>query len=84
MQYNVPAKAVGCRVRETLQPAVDGAEVLRFYDLPQPMESMPIDPHGEYDVWVGETEDTAYLAVSALQVLAQSVERLIATFERHD
>lgn len=81
--HNVPEAAVGCRARLTLRPAENGAEVLRMYDLPQPAHSLDLEPQGEWDVWVGETEETAYVEVMALDVLFRPVESIIDGFEQH-
>lgn len=81
--YNVPEAAVGCRVRLALRPAENGAEVLRMYDLPQPAHSLDIEPQGDWGVWVGETEETAYVEVMALDVLFRPVESIIDGFEQH-
>jgi hypothetical protein len=84
VSYNIPEQAVGCAVISTLQPAHDGAEVLRLTGLSAPVEAAAIDPQGgAYDVWVAETADTSYRAVRDLGALATMVDEVIATFQRH-
>ncbi len=83
ISHNVPVEAVGCTVTVNLQPAHDGSEVLRYTNLPTPLEAVAIDPAGEFDVWVSETDDTAYIEVSRLEILVVQVTAVIDAFERH-
>lgn len=83
ISYNVPEQAVGCTVISSLQPARNGAEVLRLTGLPAPIEASAIDPQGAFDVWVAETDDTNYRAVRDLGALVTIVEEVIATFQRY-
>lgn len=80
--HNLPPEAVGCTVTVTLQPASDGAEVLRFSNLPEPLPSMDLDPSGQFDVWVGETDETAYVSISDLDLLMTQVAEVIDAFEK--
>ena len=83
ISHNVPVEAVGCTVTVSLQPALDGSEVLRYTHLPTPLDQVAIDTIGQFDVWVGETEDTAYIEVSHLDLLVTQVVAVIDAFERH-
>lgn len=83
ISHNVPVEAVGCTVTVSLQPALDGSEVLRYTNLPTPLDQVAIDTIGQFDVWVGETEDTAYIEVSHLDLLVTQVVAVIDAFERH-
>jgi hypothetical protein len=83
VSHNVPVEAVGCTVTVTLQPANDGSEVLRYSNLPSPIATVAIEPEGQFDVWVGETEDTAYIEISRLDVLVTQVTAVIDAFERN-
>jgi len=44
---------------------------------------LAVDPEGRFDVWVGETNDTAYLSIADLGMLVTQVEQVIDAFERH-
>lgn len=81
ISYNVPEDVVGCTVTMTLQPAGNGAEVLRYSNLPRPVETVEMDPQGELDVWVAETEETAYVSIARLGALSDLLERVIDEFE---
>lgn len=83
ISHELPAEALGSTVTAKLQPAYDGADVLRISDLAAPLDVAVINPVGEFDVWVGETDDTAYIEVSGLGILATQVTAVIDVFERH-
>lgn len=83
ISHALPAEALGSTVTANLQPAHDGADVLRISDLATPLDIAVINPVGEFDVWVGETEETAYIEVSRLEILVTQVTAVIDVFERH-
>lgn len=56
-----------------IEPAQDGSEMLRFTNLPTPLDEVAIGPIGQFDVWVGEADDTALIEVSGLGLLVSHV-----------
>lgn len=47
--------------------------MLRFTNLPTPLDEVAIGPIGQFDVWVGEADDTALIEVSGLGLLVSHV-----------
>jgi hypothetical protein len=82
VSHEVPYETLGGDVTVTLQPARDGAEVLRYSNIPKPVDRLVIDPHGAFDVWIAETDETAYIAVKDLHGLVQQTAAVIDAFAR--
>lgn len=82
VSHEVPYEALGGEVTVTLQPARDGAEVLRYSNIPKPVDHLVMNPRGTFDVWITETEDTAYIGVKDLHGLVQQTTAIIDAFER--